>query len=60
MSVASRTGGVVLTLHAGLLVNARIVVASSSEVVTEVTSSLTEHVGPTPERSHGRSLTLLA
>ena len=55
------TGVRVLTLQAGLLVNAGAVVPSSSEVVTEVCASLTEHVGPAldlaaVERNHGRSI----
>ena len=65
MSDARGNGGGVLTLHAGLLINAGAVVPSSSEVVMEVSASLTEHVGPAPdlaaaERNHGRSLTELA
>ena len=57
-------GGRVLTLCAGLLIDAGVVVLSSSEVVMvmEVSASLTEHVGPLldlalVERNHGRSLT---
>ena len=54
--------GRVLTLHAGLLIDTEAVVPSSSEVVTEVSASLTEHVGPAPDlavakRNHGRTLT---
>ena len=65
MSSAGGTGGRVLTLCAGLLANARAVVPSSTEVLTEVSASLTEHVGPAPdlaalERNQGRRLTELA
>ena len=62
MSDARGTGGGVPTTHAGLLIDARAVVPSSSEVVMEVSNLLTEHVGPAPDlaavaRNHGRSLT---
>ena len=61
MSVARGTGGRVLTLCAGLLINAGAVVPSNSEVVMEVSASLTEDVGPMPDmaaadRNHLRSL----
>ena len=64
MSNAWGTRGVVLTLCAGLLIDAGAFVPSSSEVVTDVSSSLTEHVGPAPvlvvaERNHGRTYTKL-
>ena len=50
-----------LTLCAGLFVDAGAVVPSSSEMVMEVSASLNEHVGPAldlavAERNHGRSL----
>ena len=59
------TGGEMLTLCAGLLIDTGAMVPSSSEVVMEVSSSLTECVGPgmdlaAVERNHGRSLTELA
>ena len=62
---ARGTGGRVLNLHAGLLINTGAVVSSSYEVLVEVSALLTEHVGPAPdlaavERNHGRSLTKLA
>ena len=38
-----------LTLCAGLLVNAGAVVPSGSEVAMEVSALLTEHVGPAPD-----------
>ena len=65
MSDAGGTGGGVLTLCAGLLIDPGAVVPSSSEEVTEASASLSEHVGPAPdlavvERYHGRSLTELA
>ena len=65
ISDARGTGGRVLTLSAGLPVNARAVVPSSYEVVMEVSALLAEHVAPAPdlasaERNHGRSLTELA
>ena len=55
----------VLTLYAGLHIDAGTVVPSSSEVVTEVSALLTEHVGPAQdlavvERNHGRNLTKAA
>ena len=54
-----------LTLCARLLIHAGTVVPSSSEVVMEVSASLTEHMEPAldlaaVERNHGRSLTDLA
>ena len=65
MSYAGETGGEVLTLWAGLLINTGAVAPLSSEVVMEVSASLIEHVGPAldlavVERNHGRSLTKLA
>ena len=65
MSDAGETGGRVMYLYAGLLLNAKSVVPSSYEEVMEVSASLTEHVGPAPdvavaESNHGRSLTKLA
>ena len=51
--------GGVLTLHPGLLIDTRTVVPSSSEMVMEVSVSLTEHVAVV-EGNHGRSLTELA
>ena len=48
MSHARGTGGGVLTLPAGLLIDTRAVVPSSPEVEMEVSTSLTEHVGPAP------------
>ena len=65
MSYARGTGGRVLTLCAGLLMDIGAVVPSSSELVMEVSTSLTECVGPAPhlaavERNHERSLTELA
>ena len=59
------TGGGVLTLHVGLLIDTRAVMPLGSEVVKEVSALLTEHVGPASdlavaERNHGRSLTELA
>ena len=64
MSNPGETGGRILTLCTGLLIDAGAVVPSSSEVVMEVSASLTEHVGPAldlavVERNHGRSLTEL-
>ena len=46
MSSAWGTGGGLLTLHAGLLIDTGAVMPSSSEVVMEVSASLTEHAGP--------------
>ena len=65
LSDARGTGGRVLTLPAGLLIDAGTVVPTSSKVVTEVSASLIMHVGLAPnlaavERNHGRSLTKLA
>ena len=65
MSDVGGTGDRVLILHAGLLIGAGAVVPSSSEVVMEVSASLTEHVGPAldlavVERNHGRSPTKFA
>ena len=62
MSDAVGTGGRALSLCVGLLINDRAVVPLSSEVVKEVSASLTEHVGLALdlaglERNHGRTLT---
>ena len=62
---ARGTGGRVLALHAGLLIDAGVVMPSSFEVVMEVSALLTEHVRPASdlavvERNHESSLTELA